>query len=394
MKKLLVSLLVVLFWQGTQAQTTEALYEEAKLTMVCKAIQFNCREQGQKQIADQLTCESYASINTTLPANFKSSRRILNTFKGKKYANTADLEGRLDQLSEEVINELRRIGNAVKNSQAEKDSWQAKVDEVVMDFTRVKDEALLAATPATTQDEEENETAPVATQEEETTTPLTPYTDEEKATESNTGLWITTILATLIALVSLGYAYMVKSTVLHRIKQAEGMYRERYIHLDERMDQLITKEELLRFEETFGKQLTKTQQIQENTEKSSKVQETVMKEAYEQVINESPVYYAKFHPNGQHFVYSEFTQVPNKESFYKIEIDPANPDKASFQIVEDPHFQQIALNYADVLLATACTFTNEVAEANKIVNVEKGALQKEGDAWKVITPASIRFEQV
>ncbi|MEM9983307.1 MAG: hypothetical protein AAF734_12485, partial [Bacteroidota bacterium] len=326
MKKLLVSLLVGLFWQGTQAQTTEALYEEAKLAMVCKAIQFNCREQGQKQIADQLTCDSYASINTTLPANFKSSRRILTSFKGKEYPNATGLEERLDQLSEEVIKELRRIGNAVRNSQAEKNDWQAKVDELVMDFTRVKDETLLAATPTTTQDdEEENDTAPVATQEETTTTPLPPYTDEEKTTESNTGLWITTILATLIALVSLGYAYMVKSTVLHRIKQAEGMYRERYIHLDERMDQLITKEELLRFEETFGKQLTKTQQIQENTEKSSKVQETVLKQAYEQIINESPVYYAKFHPNGQHFVYSEFTQVPNKESFYKIEIDPANP---------------------------------------------------------------------
>ena len=60
-------------------------------------------------------------------------------------------------------------------------------------------------------------------------------------------------MSALAAFVGLGMAYMVQKTSEHKIRELEMLVKERYQHLDTRMDKMATKEELATFQKNTEK---------------------------------------------------------------------------------------------------------------------------------------------
>ncbi len=380
---------------SAQQKGQEALFEASKLQMLCQAVRFNCLAQGKYEVAKQINCESFAKLERSIPNSYKTSKKLLSQLKGKQYNNYPLIEERIEKLSADIAEELLKIGNAVKKTKEDKLAWQSSVDSLTLSFQQVRDEAMRKAAelPA----EQETQAPPIqeelpSTNGEQSTQneSLPPIQIQDPATQSSTGLWMLTILSILIAFVSLGYAYMIKMTVLQRIRQAEAMYAERYAILAEQIQQSLSREDFAQLNQSFEQERQRQSQVQQHTEKSTQAKEEAIKTVLEEVLAEPPHYFAKFSEDLGVFLHSDLQEGLGEGYCFEIETDRQDPQKAHFYLSAHPQHQSF-IRQSVHQWTSAVRIEGNPAEAQKIQQ-HKGLLQQEGQVWKIIE--KIRLEYV
>lgn len=221
----------------TWAQTS---FEKAKLEILCQTIRYSHIQQNKENIAKKIDCSTLQTLEKTVPTSSRASKNIISAYKNKNYPHLSTEEEKIVQFKKDIWKEFRSLGPRISKSPDFQAKWKAGLDSlsVVLDKTLgiFSDEGVQIHENKT----EENFTS---SQIEETIiqneNPKLPPPENS----SNTGLWIIAILSILTAFVSLGYAYLVAKTTSHRIKEMENMFKERYQHLDNRLDKMLTREE-------------------------------------------------------------------------------------------------------------------------------------------------------
>lgn len=223
------------------------LFEKGKLQVICQAVKFNCLQQGKMDIIEKISCETLGSLEKSIPASFKGSKKLVADYKKKTYPNLKTTDAKLERINKDILDELKKLGTRINKEADKLVAWEKGVDSLALVFGKIREE-IVAETSESNNNQEENITTkpPTENAEDVTATIVTPQTNENstKGAESNTGLWIITIVSALAAFVSLGMAYMVQKTSEHKIRELEMLVKERYQHLDTRLDKMATKEEL------------------------------------------------------------------------------------------------------------------------------------------------------
>jgi hypothetical protein len=233
MKKLLGSFLFFFCYIHTFGQSE---FEKAKLEILCQAIRYNHLMQGKAEIANQLDCSSLQSLEKTTPKSSKASKNLLIAYKNKLYKQFPSDKDKAKQLKKEVWAELKALAPRINKSREFQEKWQKGLDSLSKEL----DNSLSLGSDEVSTNEviPENNTNNL----EETIIPVErPKTSN--AEQSNTGLWIIAILAILISFLSVGYAYLTQKTTAHKLKELDNLVKERYNHLDVRMDKMLTREE-------------------------------------------------------------------------------------------------------------------------------------------------------
>lgn len=215
-------------------------FEKAKIEILCQAIRFNHIMQNKAEIANKLDCSSLETMNKTLPNASRASKNILAAYKNKAYANITDDTKKIQQLKKDILAEFKKLAPRISKSADFQAKWQKGMDSLsaVLDqsLSLPNDEGVQVENKDNDNKEHELEETVIPYERNNTKLP----TPENS---SNTGLWIISILAVLIAFLSVGYAYLTQKTTAHKLKEIEGLLKERYNHLDVRMDKMLTREE-------------------------------------------------------------------------------------------------------------------------------------------------------
>ncbi len=258
----------IIFAQNNATQ----LFEKGKLQVICQAVKFNCLQQGKMDIIEKISCETLGSLEKSIPASFKGSKKLVADYKKKTYPNLKTTDAKLERINKDILDELKKMGTRINKEADKLVAWEKGVDSLALVFGKIREE-IVAESPESNNNQEENITTkpPTENGEDVTATIVTPQTNENgtKGAESNTGLWIITIVSALAAFVSLGMAYMVQKTSEHKIRELEMLVKERYQHLDTRMDKMATKEELATSQKNTEKIITQTN-IQSNVQSNIK----------------------------------------------------------------------------------------------------------------------------
>ena len=61
------------------------LFEKGKLQVICQAVKFNCLQQGKMDIIEKISCETLGSLEKSIPASFKGSKKLVADYKKKTY---------------------------------------------------------------------------------------------------------------------------------------------------------------------------------------------------------------------------------------------------------------------------------------------------------------------
>jgi hypothetical protein len=234
MKKIALFLICILYNFQVLGQTE---FEKAKLEILCQAIRFNHVMQGKAEIANQLDCSNLQSLEKSVPNASRASKNMITVYKNKTYQQIPAETDKIKQLKKEVLSELKKLAPRINKNAGFLAKWQKGLDSL----STLLDSNLSLPTEENTQNPEvkTDNTNPDL---EETVIPLErPKTNTGE--QSNTGLWIITILAMMISFLSVGYAYLTQKTTAHKLKEMDNLVKERYNHLDVRMDKMVTKEE-------------------------------------------------------------------------------------------------------------------------------------------------------
>jgi hypothetical protein len=78
-------------------------------------------------------------------------------------------------------------------------------------------------------------------------------------------------------------------------------------------------------------------------------------------------------------------------SFYRFELERDEP-RAKFWFLDNPNTIQSAIIYPETYINPVCDYEGFYSNAKNIVTKIPGLAVKEGDSWKVLTKAKLRFE--
>lgn len=237
MKKIFFLLTFTSLLTATQGQSA---FEKAKVEILCQAIRFNHIMQNKAEIANKLDCTSLETMNKSLPNASRASKNVLAAYKSKNYAHIPEEINRIKQLKKDILLEFKKLAPRISKSAEFQAKWQKGIDSlsIILDQNLSLPNEEGVQVENKNNDNKEHEL-------EETVIPYERNTNKipSSETNSNTGLWIISILAVLIAFLSVGYAYLTQKTTTHKLKEMEGLLKERYNHLDVRMDKMLTREE-------------------------------------------------------------------------------------------------------------------------------------------------------
>ena len=237
MKKIFFLLIFTSLLTATQGQSA---FEKAKIEILCQAIRFNHIMQNKAEIANKLDCTSLETMNKSLPNASRASKNVLAAYKSKNYANIPEEINRIQQLKKDILLEFKKLAPRISKSAEFQAKWQKGIDSlsIILDQNLSLPNEEGVQVENKNNDNKEHEL-------EETVIPYERNTNKlpSPETNSNTGLWIISILAVLISFLSVGYAYLTQKTTAHKLKEMEGLLKERYNHLDVRMDKMLTREE-------------------------------------------------------------------------------------------------------------------------------------------------------
>jgi len=211
-------------------------FEKAKLEILCQAIRYNHAMQGKSEVANQLDCSTLQTLEKSIPNASRSSKNMIIAYKNKNYPQIPAEIDKIKQLKKEVITELKKLGSRINKDAQFQAKWQKGLDSL---------STLLNENLSLPTDESQNGENKIDSSNpnlEETVIPVErPKTNEGEQTHA--GLWIITILAMMIAFLSVGYSYLTQKTTAHKLKEVDALLKERYNHLDVRIDKMVTKEE-------------------------------------------------------------------------------------------------------------------------------------------------------
>ncbi|GAB4123391.1 MAG: hypothetical protein OHK0045_23600 [Raineya sp.] len=237
MKKIFFLLILAALFTTTYGQSS---FEKAKIEILCQAIRFNHIMQNKAEIANKLDCSSIETMNKSLPNASRASKNILAAYKNKTYPNIAEEIDKIKKLKKDILSELKKLAPRISKSADFQAQWQRGLDSLsaVLDQSlSLPNEEALQVEDKTPENKE--------TKLEETIIPYERDANKLPNPEagSNTGLWIISILAVLISFLSVGYAYITQKTSTHKLQEMEKLLKERYNHLDTRIDKMLTREE-------------------------------------------------------------------------------------------------------------------------------------------------------
>ncbi|NIK74649.1 hypothetical protein FHS56_002178 [Thermonema lapsum] len=244
-------------------QGNESLaFEQAKLQMLCEAIRFNYKYQGQASYVKTLDCRSLQALGNSLPSRFKSSTRLYNTYARRSYEQLTDLESRLEKLQKDLIAELEGIGQIAHGNDSKKlQIWNDALRQLNREFDIIRSNAIRQQLATEKQapfvhpkENDVNEPSEISAPEQEAVN-IAPISSQKTAANGYHGLWIISILSAFVALAAAGTAYVIHVRSKSEIAALREMVYERYNLLDRRFD-------------LFYQQLLKQKQpISESTQK-------------------------------------------------------------------------------------------------------------------------------
>lgn len=221
-------------------------FEKAKLEILCQAVRFNHIQQGKIDIARKIDCSTLQTLEKTIPNSSRASKNIISAYKNKVYSNLISDEEKIRQFKKDIWKELRSLAPRISKSADFQVKWKTGLDSLSTSLDKTLGIATTDEGVQMNDSKGNTNTGEV----EEMIIPAENQKLPPPETSSNTGLWIIAILSILIAFVSVGYAYLVAKTTSHRIKEMENMFKERYQHLDTRMDKMLTREEFKKLTNT------------------------------------------------------------------------------------------------------------------------------------------------
>ncbi len=221
-------------------------FEKAKLEILCQAIKFNHIQQNKAEIANKIDCSTLLTLEKTTPNSSRASKNIISAYKNKNYAHLSSDEEKIKQFKKDVWKELRSLAPRISKSADFQAKWKIGLDSLSASLDKTL--GITTTDEGVQRNDSKSDTNTGEIQ--ETIIPAENQKLPPPEASSNTGLWIITILSILIAFVSMGYAYLIAKTTSHRLKEMENMFKERYQHLDTRMDKMLTREEFKKLTNT------------------------------------------------------------------------------------------------------------------------------------------------
>ncbi|MDX1904596.1 MAG: hypothetical protein SFU27_10600 [Thermonemataceae bacterium] len=234
------NILIWLFLFSSGYSFSQNTLDKAKLEVLCQAIRFSHIMQNKAEIANSIDCSSLQTLDKTIPQSSKASKQMFKLYLKKTYREFPSEEVKIKKMKAEVFADLRKLGMRINKTAASQDKWLKGLDSL----SNLLDEKLsLQRNENTTTDTQNTNDSSLSDNSlDETVIPLeqnpTPKTDSP-----HTGLWIISILAILLAFLAVGYAYLTQKTTAHKLREMENLVKERYQHLDTRMDKMLTRDE-------------------------------------------------------------------------------------------------------------------------------------------------------
>lgn len=92
------------------------------------------------------------------------------------------------------------------------------------------------------------------------------------------------------------------------------------------------------------------------------------------------------------FHQNEMSRERLRDSLYTIQLVPQQPGEADYWITEDTEVQRYAMQNGLSFFEEGCEFAEVDENPARVVNERKGKLRKEGQVWKILQKAKVRFE--
>lgn len=387
----LVHLVLILGFipQFGQSQPSESqinqIFEDTKLEILCSTLDFILSSADEANTYQGFDCRSLNDIEQSIPKEFRTARGFFNLFKSKRYESYGPnkLNVRLNKLITDIETELEKTYSSK--------SWQEKVPIFVFELKTKKDDLVKEALePSTSESVIQNETQNIPTS--------NPFPPPKKAK----GMAIIYFLFLVLA-GGIGFLAWQIQQLKKQILELEEQNQEKYSRLDNRIDTMTPARDyqslLLKFN-FLNEQLSvlvqevtvlKNRNQYKMSPEELNAKRTEHLESYE-FNPDVQIYYARLDPNIPGFPSDGFKTEPARDCFYKLEINLNDTNQALFSVVDRNEYHQIPLQYPDKLLRPLCDYANEPYNDSKIITLDNGLLEREGQTWRVIKKAKISFE--
>jgi hypothetical protein len=439
---LFLSLILLLNAFSSKAQTdTRADFNSAVDQINCETIKFIHREADRGDIADKMQCFTFESTYKTIPEDeTKTTGQLskkIDAFK-EKFKPAEDLAQQLDKVIEFAsgrIKAKKRKGN---------------VDEFTERLNDIKQEALEnTSEPAPETVTAANDTTKkITVAEDEEILP-----ESAKTKDSGSGNWLGW-LSLLLSLLSLAIAGFVLFRVRNIIAEADekisrlesetgnrpvtplvnestGNYRllENKLHEElrkvrqEMNDKIaavassagnstdtsaaaleefeFTPKELEPSEEDIDTNIEEEEEPKQpqpqNAEVSSEPEpeRTIVSSSLDDAVAGEmlPVYkYAGLPSHQGYFTDDEITEEPQEDSVFEIEMYEDVGDRAFLSVLNYTNVMAKALSEPEKYLDPYCRYEQDPAGKTKVILLEEGLLQRQGNMWIIAEKIRVRFE--
>ncbi|TAF67016.1 MAG: hypothetical protein EAZ55_04960 [Cytophagales bacterium] len=375
-----------------------ALYEAVKLSLLCRTAQFAANEENDKTLNTEIDCQSLATLESSLKGKSERAMQIVRAFKDKRYNSygKGKLNQRLSKLNSDLVNELKKMK---KNEPV----WQEGVKVLEIELNTLKDKEIERLKKSANNAIEETTIGETNDKEDASgqnnNNATTEQTDDTKTNKSGYTMIIYFIL--LILLVGIVFVAYQNQQLRKQLAAFEEDVQQKYNRLDNRIDQYTPIKEhkalILRLNYMNDQVNALMQEIiqlqQKNTPRISPEELFAKRTEHLESYTFNPsvqVMYARLHEGI--FYQNDFKKEPNKEFFYKIEIDLEDPNYALFKVVDRNEYHALALDNEDIMLKAACDYAFKLDNAYRIITLEAGLLEKKQNEWIIVKKAKITFE--
>jgi len=367
-----------------KAQITdeEAIYDAIKLEIMCRAIEFSLNDESGRNVSNALDCQSITALEATIPEDFRKTIRFFRLFKDKRYASYGKnkLDKRLTKLIKDIETELLKLK---RNDVV----WQESVKVLVVELNTLKDEKLSKGINSEQTNNNLNQSEDNTTSE-----------DNQKTQNAMVIYFIIMILTGAVA-----FAIYQNMQLKKQIAAFQEEFLEKYSRLDNRIDTMTPirdyKSLTLRINyinEQIGHLAEQISILQSRNALKMTPEELFAKrtEHLEQHYYnpDVQVYYAKPNTEGSSFKVQDFRTEPSQLHFFKLEIDLDSPQQALYSIVNRDEYHHWALENLEAAISPFCELANQKNNPEKIINVEEGFLDKQGNEWKILKKLKISLE--
>lgn len=421
------------------AQTdTRADFNSAVDQINCETIKFIHREANRGDVADKMQCFTFESTYKTIPEDeAKTTGQLskkIEDFKGK-FKTEEDLGQQLDKVIEFATGRIK-----AKKRKGNVDDFTARLNDIKQEAL----ENINTAAPLASADDTANR---ITVAEDEEILPEGTRSADESAT--NWLGWLSLLLS-LISLFIAGYVlFRVRNIIVDAdekisrlenetgnrpvtplVNESSGNYRllENKLHEElrkvrqEMNDKIaavsasagnaadtsaaafeefeFTPEELEPTDEDID---TNIEEIKEPQQTKPQHAETSAVEPERTIVASSlddavagemlPVYkYAGLPAHEGYFTDDDITEEPQEDSIFEIEMYEDVGDRAFLSVLNYTQVMEKVLGNPEKYLDPFCRYEQEPAGKNKIILLEEGLLQRQGNMWIIAEKIRVRFE--